>query len=46
VRGLYGDEMDETTAEAIGRAFARVLGRLREKAPGELRVGRNGISRR
>src|SRR5689334_185232 len=39
IRGLYGEEMDETTAEAIGRAFARVLGRLRGKPPGELRVG-------
>ena len=32
-------EMDETTAHAIGRAFARVLGRLRGKQAGELRVG-------
>jgi phosphomannomutase len=39
IRGLYGDEMDETTAHAIGRAFARVLARLRGKEPGELRVG-------
>jgi phosphomannomutase len=39
VRGLYGSEMDETTAHAIGRAFARVLARLRGKQPGELRVG-------
>jgi phosphomannomutase len=39
IRGLYGPEMDETTAHAIGRAFARVLGRLRGKQPGELRVG-------
>ncbi|HEX2095974.1 MAG TPA: phosphomannomutase/phosphoglucomutase, partial [Solirubrobacterales bacterium] len=39
IRGLHGSEMDETTAEAIGRAFARVLGRLRGKDPGELRVG-------
>jgi phosphomannomutase len=39
IRGLYGSEMDETTARAIGRAFARVLGRLRDKEPGELRVG-------
>ena len=39
IRGLYGEEMDETTAEAIGRAFARVLARLRGKQPGELRVG-------
>jgi phosphomannomutase len=39
IRGLYGSEMDETTAHAIGRAFARVLGRLRGKDPSELRVG-------
>jgi phosphomannomutase len=39
VRGLYGTEMDETTALAIGRAFARVLARLRGKRPDELRVG-------
>jgi phosphomannomutase len=39
IRGLYGAEMDEGTAHAIGRAFARVLGRLRGKQPGELRVG-------
>jgi phosphomannomutase len=39
IRGLHGEEMDETTAHAIGRAFARVLGRLRGKQPSELRVG-------
>jgi phosphomannomutase len=39
IRGLYGTEMDEATALAIGRAFARVLGRLRGKAPSELRIG-------
>jgi phosphomannomutase len=39
IRGLYGSEMDETTARAVGRAFARVLARLRGKAPSELRVG-------
>jgi phosphomannomutase len=39
VRGLYGSEMDETTAHAIGRAFARVLARLRGKRPSELRIG-------
>jgi phosphomannomutase len=39
IRGLHGDEMDETTARAIGRAFARVLARLRGKRPDELRVG-------
>ncbi|HEV2791848.1 MAG TPA: phosphomannomutase/phosphoglucomutase [Solirubrobacterales bacterium] len=39
IRGLYGSEMDETTALAIGRAFARVLGRLRGKNTSELKVG-------
>jgi phosphomannomutase len=39
IRGLHGEEMDEGTARAIGRAFARVLSRLRGKAPGELRIG-------
>ncbi|MET0559117.1 MAG: phosphomannomutase/phosphoglucomutase [Solirubrobacterales bacterium] len=39
IRGLYGTEMDETTARAIGRAFARVLARLRGKQPSELRIG-------
>jgi phosphomannomutase len=39
IRGLYGSEMDESTATAIGRGFARVLARLRGKQPSELRVG-------
>ncbi len=39
IRGIHGTEMDEGTAHAIGRAFARVLGRMRGKEPGELRVG-------
>jgi phosphomannomutase len=39
IRGLYGEEMDGDTAHLIGRAFARVLARLREKQPSELRVG-------
>src|SRR6476619_5018731 len=39
VRGLYGEEIDGDTAYLIGRAFARVLARLRAKEPGELRVG-------
>ena len=39
IRGLYGTEMDETTALAIGRAFARVLAQLRGKQPSELRIG-------
>ncbi|MGB6426102.1 MAG: phosphomannomutase/phosphoglucomutase, partial [Solirubrobacterales bacterium] len=39
IRGLYGDEMDATTNYLVGRAFARVLGELREKQPSELTVG-------
>jgi len=39
IRGLYGEEMDEGTGYLIGRAFARVLGRLRNKTPSELSVG-------
>jgi phosphomannomutase len=39
IRGLYRSEMDETTAHAIGRAFARVLARLRGKETAELQVG-------
>jgi phosphomannomutase len=39
IRGLHGSEMDESTARAIGRAFARVLGRLRGKNTSELKVG-------
>ncbi len=39
VRGLYGSELDGETAYLVGRAFARVLGRLRGKAPSELAVG-------
>ncbi|HEX6229929.1 MAG TPA: phosphomannomutase/phosphoglucomutase [Solirubrobacterales bacterium] len=39
IRGLYGSEMDATTAMAVGRAFIRVLAALRDKPAGELRVG-------
>jgi phosphomannomutase len=39
VRGLYGDQIDGDTAEAIGRAFVRVLSELGGKPAGELRVG-------
>ena len=39
IRGIHGEEMDAETAYLIGRAFARVLGRLRGKEPSELRVG-------
>jgi phosphomannomutase len=39
IRGVYGRDLDEDLAEAIGRAFVRVLGRLEGKPPGELRIG-------
>ena len=39
VRGLYGDEIDGDIAEALGRAYTRVLGRLEGKEPGALRIG-------
>jgi phosphomannomutase len=39
IRGLHGTEMDGDTAYLIGRAFARVLARLREKDASELRIG-------
>ena len=39
IRGLYGEEIDGDVAEGIGRAFARVLGKLAGKPPSELRVG-------
>src|SRR3954466_9306995 len=39
VRGLYGDDIDEGTAEQLGRAFVRVLADLAGKEVGDLRVG-------
>jgi phosphomannomutase len=39
IRGIYGDQMDAGTAHLIGRAFARVLARLRGKETSDLRVG-------
>ena len=39
IRGVYGEQLDGETAHLIGRAFARVLAKLREKEPSELRVG-------
>src|SRR5579875_3900488 len=39
VRGLYGETFDETTAEAIGRAFARVIAANEDKPTSELRLG-------
>src|SRR3954470_7689228 len=39
IRGVYGEELDAETAHLIGRAFARVLARLRGKETSQLRVG-------
>jgi phosphomannomutase len=39
VRGLYGDDIDEGTAEQLGRAFVRVLSDLAGKNAGDLRIG-------
>src|SRR5690349_22449449 len=39
VRGVYGEQLDPDAAEQIGRAFARVLGTLSGKQPGDLRIG-------
>lgn len=39
IRGLYGAQIDGDVAEAIGRAFARVLAGLRSRPSAELRVG-------
>jgi phosphomannomutase len=38
VRGLYGSQIDESTAYAIGRGFARVLAGMYDTTPGELRL--------
>src|SRR4051794_41985833 len=39
VRGIYGDDIDGDTAEAVGRGLARALGDLSGKPVGELRIG-------
>jgi phosphomannomutase len=39
VRGIYGEQLDADAAELLGRAFARVLARLEDKAAHELTVG-------
>jgi phosphomannomutase len=39
VRGLYGEQMDESTNFLLGRAFALVLADLRGKAPDQLSIG-------
>jgi len=39
IRGLYGEQIDGDVAELIGRAFARVLARLRGKDVEALEIG-------
>ncbi|MDQ6914730.1 MAG: phosphomannomutase/phosphoglucomutase [Actinomycetota bacterium] len=39
IRGLYGEELGPDGAEAIGRAFVRVLAGLEGKPQDELRIG-------
>jgi phosphomannomutase len=39
VRGLYGDDIDGDTAEAVGRGLARALADLSGKPANELKVG-------
>src|SRR5689334_837841 len=39
IRGIYGEQIDGDVAEAVGRAFVRVLADMHGKDAGELRVG-------
>ena len=39
VRGVYGEQIDGDVAEAVGRAFTRVLAGLAGKQTGDLRIG-------
>src|SRR3954451_17140786 len=39
IRGIYGDDIDGDTAEAVGRGLARTLSDLSGKPVGELRIG-------
>jgi phosphomannomutase len=39
IRGIYGEDIDASTALDIGRSFARVIGALAGKPTGELRIG-------
>jgi phosphomannomutase len=39
IRGVYGVDIDVSTALDIGRSFARVIGELAGKPTGELRIG-------
>jgi phosphomannomutase len=39
IRGIYGEDIDASTAVDIGRSFARVIGALAGKPTGQLRIG-------
>ncbi|HET9094727.1 MAG TPA: phosphomannomutase/phosphoglucomutase [Solirubrobacteraceae bacterium] len=39
IRGIHGRDLDAAGAREIGRAFARVIGRLEDKPVSELRLG-------
>jgi phosphomannomutase len=39
IRGIHGEQMDSTTAEQIGRAFAQVIADLEGRPASELRLG-------
>ena len=39
IRGIHGRDLDADGAREIGRAFARVIGRLEDKPVSELRLG-------
>ena len=39
IRGLYGSQLSAQDAVLIGRSFVRVISRLEERAPSELRLG-------
>jgi len=39
LRGLYGEEMDESTAAAVGNAFVRLLAEREGKDCSEIRIG-------
>ena len=39
IRGLYGEDIDGDVAEAVGRAFTRVIAALSDRPTAELRLG-------
>jgi phosphomannomutase len=39
IRGVYGEDIDATTALDVGRSFARVIGERAGKPTGQLRIG-------